>query len=399
LRVALVCTEKLPVPPVRGGAIQAYIDGVAPLLAREHQVTVISCQDPLLPPEEVRGGVHHLRIPGANRREAYYGAAFAALARLRPEVAVVYNRPRMLPYLARASPGTATVLSLHNEMFEPDKISPVEARQCLETAAATVTVSRYLAEGIARVFPEYRDRLVPIHAGVDLRRFLPRWDPVAREERKRLRRELRLTGRKVILYVGRLTDKKGAHVLLEALGRLSLQEPDAVLLVVGSKWFGADDPRDDYVRRLRRYAQKHLPGRVRFTGWVPFDRVHQYYWAADVFCCSSQWQEPLARVHYEAMATGLPIVTTRRGGNPEVVDGLGNGLVVDRYRDPVALAAALGEILADKEKARAMGRQGRRVAEERFSWDRVARDLGEVLARAAAGAPGALPGSAPPEAP
>lgn len=382
MRVVLVCTEKLPVPPVRGGAIQAYIDGVAPLLAREHEVTVVSCADPDLPLEEVRGGVHHRRMPGSNKREAYYRAVHAYLAQRQPDAVVVYNRPRMVPYLAQAAPEAAMLLSLHNEMFDPEKTPPVEARECLATTRGVMTVSRFLADGIARAYPEAAEKLYPVHAGVDLRRFLPRWDPVAREERKRLRRELKLTGRKAILYVGRLTDKKGAHVLLRALSRLARKEPEAVLLVVGSKWFGADDPRDDYVRRLRRYAERHLPGRVRFTGWVPFDQVHRYYWAADLFCCASQWQEPLARVHYEAMAAGLPIVTTRRGGNPEVIDGLGNGVVIDRYQDPEAFAAVFAELLGNPERLKAMGRTGRRVAEERFSWERVAGDLAAVLERA-----------------
>lgn len=75
------------------------------------------------------------------------------------------------------------------------------------------------------------------------------------------------------------------------------------------------------------------------------------------------------------MACGLPLVTTRRGGNPEVVDGLGNGIVVDDWSAPASFVRAINQILGDPEGARQMAHQARAVAEERFGWDRVATDL------------------------
>jgi len=80
-------------------------------------------------------------------------------------------------------------------------------------------------------------------------------------------------------------------------------------------------------------------------------------------------------VHYEAMAAGLPIITTARGGNPEVVRGLGNGLVVEEPENPEAFARAILRLLGDAELRVRMGRQGRALAEARFSWDRVAADI------------------------
>ena len=56
----------------------------------------------------------------------------------------------------------------------------------------------------------------------------------------------------------------------------------------------------------------------------------------DLFVCSSQWNEPLARVHYEAMAAGIPIITTNRGGNAEVMNQGKNGIIIDDYDQPKA---------------------------------------------------------------
>lgn len=295
MRVALVCTEKLPVPPIRGGAIQAYIDGVAPLLARDLDVTVVGCADPRLPVEEVRGGVHHRRIPGANKPGPYYQGVADFLMTRPYDLVVVYNRPRMVPFLARAAPGARFMLSLHNEMFGSEKISAAEAREVIDRCTGILTVSNWLGDALAAVYPAARPKLRTVYSGVDLHRFLPRWDPAARDERRRLRRELKLVNRKAILYVGRLSDKKGAHVLLGALATVARTHPDAVVVVVGSKWFGADDLQDDYVRGLARSAARHLPDRVRFTGWVPFEQVHRYYWAADLFAWAYRHRRRCAR--------------------------------------------------------------------------------------------------------
>jgi spore coat protein SA len=185
------------------------------------------------------------------------------------------------------------------------------------------------------------------------------------------------------LFVGRLSDKKGPHVLIHAMQHVVRRIPGAALLLVGSKWFGANRV-DSYGEMLRTMASR-VSARVIFVGYVPTHLVQEYFWVADLLVCPSQWQEPLARVHYEAMAAGLPIVTTCRGGNPEVVSGFGNGLTVQDYFDPEVIAAAICQILSDPA-ADEMGRQGRKLAETRFSWDRVAHELTSVYDQALAGA-------------
>lgn len=84
------------------------------------------------------------------------------------------------------------------------------------------------------------------------------------------------------------------------------------------------------------------------------------------------------------MASGLPIITTRRGGNAEVIDGTSAGVVIDDYRSAETFAGTIGGLLSDPEGMRTMARRARRVAEERFGWERVAADLWAVCREAAA---------------
>jgi hypothetical protein len=76
------------------------------------------------------------------------------------------------------------------------------------------------------------------------------------------------------------------------------------------------------------------------------------------------------------MAAGLPIITTNRGGNAEVVEGYGNGIVLEEYKNPEAMAQKISYVLTHEEEALKMGNNGRRLAEQRYTWERVA---GEVF--------------------
>ncbi|MFZ5817807.1 MAG: glycosyltransferase family 4 protein [Bacillota bacterium] len=369
MRVALLCTEKLPVPPIRGGAIQTYIDGVLPFLKAHHAVTVVGRTDPLLPDREEVGGVQYVRIPADGGPQAYASRAAAFLAGQRWDLVTCFNRPAFIEALAAAAPGARLILSLHNEMMQPHRLPPDRARRVLSLVAVVVTISDFIRRGVAALYPTFAGKLRTIRSGVDLERFRPGPHPAE----PALRERYSLGDRPVILSVGRLSAKKGIHLVLEAMERVRLTHPEAVLLHVGSRWYGRDD-EDDYVRSIKRQAAR-LGDAVRLAGYVPYAEIDGYFGLASLFVCASQWQEPLARVHYEAMAAGLPIITTDRGGNAEVVaDGV-NGLLVRPHHRAEGFASAMQALLDDPLRRQEMGRAGRAMAEAGFGWERVAREL------------------------
>lgn len=369
MRVALVCTEKLPVPPIRGGAIQAYIDGVLPFLAARHAVTVISRTDPALPHQEEVAGVRYRRIPADGGAEAYAAGVAAFLATERWDLVELFNRPAFVSRFAQAAPGARLFLSLHNEMFKPDRIPPDEARHALGLLDGLIAISEFIGQGVARHYPEFAAKIRTVRSGVDLARFYPGPHPAEAE----LRYRYRLGDRPVILAVGRLSPKKGIHLILEAMERVRLTHPGAVLLHVGSRWYGRNE-EDPYVVTIKRRAAA-LGDAVRLAGYVPYAEIDGYYGLASLFVCASQWEEPLARVHYEAMAAGLPIITTDRGGNGEVVSDGVNGLIARPHDRVEPFAAAMQALLDDPCLARRLGERGRAMAEAQFGWERVGREL------------------------
>jgi spore coat protein SA len=376
VKILLVCTEKLPVPCVRGGAIQTYIDGILPYLSREHRITVFSVTDPDLPDREVRDGICYERFAPGNS-EMYYQAVANFVANAMFDWIIFYNRPKYLPLVAAAAPKSRFLLSIHNEMFHDKKIQPDIAWSCLERVEGVVTVSKFIADGIAHLFPDYQHKLHTVYAGVDLERFQPQWTSGAVERRATLLATHDLENRKVVLYVGRLSEKKGPHILLSALAQVVERHPSAVLLLVGSKWYGSNQ-EDKYVSQLKKQATK-LGDSVRLTGFISPAKIQDYFLLGDMFVCASQWQEPLARVHYEAMATGLSIITTVRGGNPEVIIQDKNGLLVTDYQNPDAFATQINYLLSNPELAEGMGRNGRHLSEMYYSWHRVASDILKII--------------------
>ena len=372
----MICTEKLPVPPVRGGAIQTYITGIVDQLGKYHDVTVIGTTDPTLPADERVRNVRYIRVNGQGVFEIYAEEIRQLLQTQTFDMIHVFNRPRLIPLIREICPRARLVLSMHNDMFDASKIAREEAVTAIQEVERIITVSDYVGSVIASLFPEAASKLRTIYSGVDLQTFVP-WEQSqkARQVRQALRSQHQLDGKQVILFVGRLTPKKGADILVRAMNDLSKRHSNIALVLVGGSWYGVDKV-SDYVAYVRSLADRS-PIPVVTTGFVPAEQIHHWFWAGDIFVCPSQWEEPLARVHYEAMAAGLPFVTTKRGGNAEVIIG-GNGLLVEQPEDPLAFSEKLHQLLSNRDLQRKMGAAGRKLALERFTWDRVANEVRAV---------------------
>lgn len=261
-------------------------------------------------------------------------------------------------------------------MFLPEKISSSEAETAIEEVDRIITVSDYVGRTIAGLYPQAADKLRTIYSGVDLKRYIPDSPGTAKKEREGLRTLYELSSKKVILFVGRLSPKKGADILVRAMTDVADRYKDVALVLVGSKWY-SDDEISDYVAYVRALAARS-PIPIVTTGFVPADQVHKWFWAGDIFVCPSQWEEPLARVHYEAMAAGLPIITTARGGNAEVVVHNETGLIISEPENPKAFAEAITTLFSNPKLMEQMGSKNRRLALERYSWNRVAHEILDV---------------------
>ncbi|WP_270181658.1 glycosyltransferase family 4 protein [Alkalihalobacillus sp. CinArs1] len=372
MKIALVATEKLPVPAIRGGAIQIYLEAVSKLLANHHDVTVISIDDVNLESREKSNGVQYIRI----NQEDYLEGLIQEISDNRFDVIHVCNRPAWIEQLKKASPTSKFILSVHNEMFAQGKMEDEEGETCISLVSKIVTVSDYIGRTITDRFPSARGKVQTVYSGVDLNTYHPRWTSKGRELRNSIKSQLNIENKKVILFVGRLSKVKGPHILLHALPKIIEQHPDAHMVFIGSKWFGENDV-NNYVKHLYTLGAMY-PDNITFIKFVEPKDIPKLYSMADVFVCCSQWQEPLARVHYEAMAAGLPVLTSDRGGNPEVIVEGKNGNVIHQFDEPTAYADMIGKFLSSEGTRDRYGKFGRAYVEEKFGWNRVASNLKSV---------------------
>ncbi|PGM55027.1 glycosyltransferase family 4 protein [Bacillus sp. AFS053548] len=372
MKILMVCTENLPVPPVLGGAIQTYIAGSLPYLSKVHDITVLGVNDPTLPDEETIDGVNYVRVPG-KVLELYREGVVEYIKGNQFDLIHIFNRPRLVLPIRKVAPNSKITLSMHNDMFNIGKIAVDEANLVLEEVSSIVTVSDYVGNVIRELYPQSANKIRTIYSGVDSDRFLPGNDPKMISTRNTLRKEYGLENKTVILFAGRLSENKGVDRLIRALPTLSKTFKDLALVIVGSNWFSQNNVTD-YVAYIRAIAKKQdVP--IITTGFVSPFEIHNWFAVADLFVCTSLWQEPLARVHYEAMAAGLPIVTTARGGNPEVIIPGENGLIVENPVDPDEFATKITEILSNKTLMKNMGIKGRELAVNKYLWSRVANEI------------------------
>ena len=205
-----------------------------------------------------------------------------------------------------------------------------QIRWALRRAARVLAVSQSLKEVAAGIgVPAEHIRVIP--NGVDADVFVPR-------ETTDARRALGLPlDRTIILTVGGLNEGKGQHRVVGLLPELVKRFPDLLYVIVGGEHPG------DSSRPLIEGAAARLgvADRVRLVGERPHDEVATWLAAADLFCLATR-SEGWANVLLESLACGTPVVSTRVGGNAEIVSREGLGILVTA-QDDRALAGAIRE--------------------------------------------------------
>lgn len=375
MKIAFICTEKLPVPPIAGGAVQQYIEGILPFLSSKYDITVYSISYPGLFMNEYLNGVRFIRLPGKNQNE--YISNIRNCIEQDFELIHVFNRPSWVNFLKNKLTNSKFSLSLHNEMFHPEKISREMGIKCINNVEFISTVSEFIAAGVKKLYPEAKDKIKVVYSAADFNKYHVPWTEEGKVNKILLKRKFNLENYKVVLNVGRLSIKKGTHIILKAMKKVMLENPKTALVIVGSKWYG-QNKSDDYTKSLS-ILSKELPSPVIFTGFITPYEIPSYYTLGDIFICASQWNEPLARVHYEAMAAGLPIITTNRGGNAEVITGYENGIVVDNYNNPNDFSYYISYLINNPSTAIKMGMCGRRLVEKIYNWKRVASEIDSLV--------------------
>ncbi len=285
-------------------------------------------------------------------------------------------------HLAKLTYGVPHVVTAHSlEPLRPWKaeqlgggyqVSSWIERDAYASADAIIAVSGGMRTDVLAAYPRVSpERVHVVHNGIDTSIYRP--DPAT----DALLAHGIDPGRPYVLFVGRVTRQKGVPHLVRAAERLV---PGVQVVLCAGE---ADTPQLD---AEFRGLVEHLTATRTGVHWIPQmlprHQVVQLLTHATVFACPSVY-EPLGIVNLEAMACGTAVVASDVGGIPEVVvDGRTGLLAHYDETDPAGfeaeLAKRLNELLADPERAAAMGEAGRERAAAEFAWSAIARRTVEV---------------------
>jgi glycosyltransferase involved in cell wall biosynthesis len=289
----------------------------------------------------------------------------------------IMNISQFVPVVRARLPNTRIVLHMHCQWLEQFDGPIIEQR--IKAADLVLGVSDFIAAGVRRRFPTLAQRCSHVYTGADIALFArpPGVQPNPKQ----------------ILYAGRLAPEKGVHVLLDAFHVVLAQHPDAHLELIGPErvfplealFPGCGDPHlleiepyfhpGAYARLLRGKVSEFPAGSISFrNNGVKFNELVSHYHAASIFAFPSVCEEACPLPPIEAMASRVPVVATRDGPFPEIVEDGRTGLLVARS-DTRGLADAILQLLANPDQRETMAEAAFRRASAMFSWDRIAEDL------------------------
>ena len=246
-----------------------------------------------------------------------------------------------------------------NDIFAP-RDYVVSLAKLMEGAANIVTVSEYAAGLLRDRYPESATKIHRIYNGVDLSRFHPADFG---------------SGIPAILSVGRLIEKKGFTDLITACHLLRSRGRGFRCEIIG------EGPLEAELRA--QIAEAGLQSIVKLAGPLTQSEIALRLANATIFvlpCVREQGggMDNLPTVIIEAMAAGLPVISTALAGIPEMVEHQGSGELVPEH-DPKAICAAVDRLIADPVRARRFGDRGREIAMAKFSVEANVRALRELF--------------------
>jgi spore coat protein SA len=363
LRIIELCTDRLPCPPLKGGAIESYVYGISRAMrklgAEVHLATIEARKDvdyggiivhsvDLLTPiaTEVRKfislldpmnrGIVYRNIPYLTAR---LFKLFSEVENLYGEVDVIHSHyfatsfaPLIYKYFKRRE--ALIVGHLHNE----PKCNIVN-KKLIELYDLNLAVSKYVKHRTIELLKVNPNKIGVVYNTVDTEFFKPCKSSERMEKRKIFGVEDEFT----IVFVGRIVPEKGLHHLILASKILKQKGYKFKLLIAGP--LGHFDMEilkgyPSYCFNLIYYLG--LSNNVKYMGKPEKEELRDIYCASDLISVPSLWEDPCPTVALEAMAMGRPVVAYASGGIPEIVPPYG-GIVIKK--DPKLLAEAIEMVI------------------------------------------------------
>lgn len=362
MKIAIVVL-KFPPKWLAGTEIATY--NIAKKLAKKgHEIHVITMLDEGLPEYTLEEGFFIHRVPCAKSFLKTFSMWFRFFLKIRsinPDIIHVQSIPLSVPafFMRIISNRNYIVWVQGSDIYAPTAFLKLFSPLLLKKASIIIA----LTEGMkAEIHKKFKRDTVVIPNGIELDKFKTELTGPSKMQNGVSSPDNYLK----IIFVGTLRQIKGIRYLIEAMSIIRLNNPHVELVIVG------DGEEKEYLQKLT--SDLNLNNCVSFVGKVPNDDIPQYMKEADLFVLPSL-SESFGIVNIEAMASGLPIVSTNVGGLPYLIkDGI-NGFLVNP-KDPDAIAEKSLLILNDMNLKERIS-QNNLAAAKKYSWDYIIERLAD----------------------
>lgn len=231
-----------------------------------------------------------------------------------------------------------------------------------------IAVSDFTRRELLNYYNINKNKINVIHNGVDIQKFSP---PLNKDK---IKQELGFKSDDVnILSVGRLYARKGLFTLIESMSQVSKKFGNVKLIISGKG-------QSNEMNKLVSYAKKlGIRNKIIFTGYFPDAKLPKLYQAADIFAFST-FYENLPFAVLEALSSRLPVVTTKVGGIPEMIDDGKNGFLV-HPANSLELAEKIEYFIENPNTATEMAYCARKTIEDKFDWKIIVKKVINVYKR------------------
>ena len=387
MKIAVLTSGVLPVPAVQGGAVENLVDFCLEYnnAHRLHHITIYSVyHSNIRSHKSLNSEVNHYKFIHTNRwidrvrkyvfrkthKDFYYDSSVEyylalSLKKIRKEafdIILIENRPG---YVLKLKDWTNSKLVIHQEN---DYLNTQTSnyQMIYNSTTCIINTSDYITKQVRTINP-HDTKCVTVLNGIDTQYFFQA-EPLPRNPFMLTEKDF------VIAYSGRLKKEKGILQLIQAIKQVK-EIVKLKLLIIGASAYGKDKEPTKYIRQLEEESEP-IKDKVIFTGFINYDQMPSYLKMADIAVVPSMWEEPFGLTVVEALAAGLPLITTRSGGIPEICGGVAT--IIDRENIVENLAAAILDLYNHPEKREQMAAAGLERAKQ-FDKDSYAKNFFKAL--------------------
>ena len=364
MKIAILTAGVLPVPAVQGGAVENLVDFCLEYNEKYHlhDITVYSIAHPATKnhPALLSKCNHYyyvninnwiakikkkiyLRKYGGEEYyhysvEYFFHEACKHISKHQYDIIIIENRPA---FALKLSGKTKAKLVLHqeNDYLNLNLNGCSEIYKCY---SCIINTSAFVTKSVLTIAPN-DSKCHTVLNGIDTQRFY--------KAAATSRHKIGLNDDQfIIVFSGRLTPEKGIMELILAIKELR-NTINCKLLIIGASAYGKDQHPTPFIQKLEEETEI-IKDSVIYTGFVDYKEIPSFLKAADIAVVPSMWDEPFGLTIVEALAAGLPLVTTRSGGIPEICEGVST--IVNRNNIVNNLASAILDLYNNPEKRKQM---------------------------------------------